>query len=347
MNKRILILSKEQPPVVGGAGIVAMQLLENLNIRAWEVTLNIPPVKFFKSKKLNNYSNLIIAFYYCLKGFFFNSVIINDLFYKKLFCIFFHVFRINNTLVYLHGSEPEFLLSSPFFRERFIFVLLRSKAIIAVSNYMKEKFISSLEGHEKYDEIKNKIVVIKNGVDSSVFYCSKPIRSSSLINISTCCRLEWGKGFKDMSTLMIELLDADVNFHWFIAGNGSDAADIKAYIAEQGLSNYVTFLGVLSRDEVAKLFNESQFMLLLSDFKESLGLVYMEASCCGCYSIGRNNYGVKESIVSGETGALVGSIHEAFNVLVTQKINSENISNIALERYSSDLMYKQIELLFK
>ncbi|MBA6224523.1 glycosyltransferase family 4 protein [Colwellia sp. MB02u-18] len=339
MEKNILILSQEQPPTVGGAGIIAKQLFDTLTARGWDVSIN------------RSYANLpkmimlFLSFLNVFKSKKYHKVIINDLFYKKIFCLFIKLYKPKNTLIYLHGSEPEFLLSSTFYKEQFIRLCLASKNVIAVSDYMKEKFLTSLLDHPDYTDIEARIIVIKNGVDTKIFY-NNAFPPNDLINIATCCRLEWGKGFEDMTCVFMKLIERDINCHWYIAGEGKDSKSIKAYISEKNIIDNVTFLGALSPIEVANLFNVCHFMLLLSNFKESLGLAYMEASCCGCYSIGRNCYGVKEAIVNGETGALIDSIDEALDIIVLHKPDVKTISSIALKKYSSDSIYEKLELLF-
>jgi glycosyltransferase involved in cell wall biosynthesis len=339
MKKKILILSQEQPPVVGGAGIIAKQLFDILTEKGWDTSIN---------KTYSKYHKIIVlclSFLNVIRSRKYHRVIINDLFYKKIFCLCFKIYAPKNTLVYLHGSEPEFLLSSSFYREKFITLCLNSIAVVAVSNYMKEKFLESLSAHSLYSEIEKKIVVIKNGINTKVFnsHCPRP---KGVINIATCCRLEWGKGFEDMTSVFINLLNEKPNSHWYIAGEGKDSKSIKAYILEKNISLNVTFLGSLSSIDVSKLFNTCHFMLLLSNFKESLGLVYMEASCCGCHSIGRNNYGVVEAIINGKTGTLVNSVDEVIGVILDNELDYKNISNIAVENYSNEHTYQEIELLF-
>ncbi|OUR82258.1 hypothetical protein A9Q75_05945 [Colwellia psychrerythraea] len=348
MEKKVLILSQEQPPVVGGAGIIAKQLFDTLTVRGWDVFINKPHANFPRI------IILFLSFLNVLKSKKYHRVIINDLFYKKIFCLLIKLYKPKNTLIYLHGSEPEFLLNSPFYKGRFIILCLESKKIIAVSDYMKEKFLTNLLAHPNYSEIEKKIVVIKNGVDTKLFhngvdtklFHNKEIPPKNFINIATCCRLEWGKGFEDMTSVVLKLLDKNINCHWYIAGEGKDSKSIKAYITEKNIIDNVTFLGVLTPIEVAGLFNICHFMLLLSNFKESLGLAYMEASCCGCYSIGRNSYGVKEAIINGETGALVNSVDDAFNVILTDKPEPQSIALSAIKAFSYNAMYQRLEHLF-
>jgi glycosyltransferase involved in cell wall biosynthesis len=339
MEKRIIVLSQEQPPVVGGAGIIAKQLFDTLTVRGWDVSINKPYANFPKMIVLFN------SFLNVFKSRKYHKVIINDLFYKKIFCLFIKFYRPKNTLIYLHGSEPEFLLNSSFYRVRFIRLCLESESVVAVSDYMKDKFLADLLEHPFYTEIEKKIIVIKNGVDTNIFN-NNVLPPNDVINIATCCRLEWDKGFEDMTIVFIKLLDKNINTHWYIAGEGKDSESIKAYISEKKIVDNVTFLGALSPIEVSDLFNVCHFMLLLSNFKESLGLAYMEASCCGCYSIGRNSYGVKEAIINGETGALVNSVEEAFNVILSDKPEPKCIALTAINAFSYNNMYQRIEHLF-
>ncbi len=340
--KHILILSKEYPPDVGGAGVVASQIYNGLLTRGWNIRRNrcfnlLPRIFVF-----------IYSAWYVLISFKYDYVIINDMFFKKIYCFFSFFYTPKNTIIYLHGSEPEFLLSSKFLKKRMIRLCKKSVKVVAVSNYMKDKFLSEFSCDKNlYLELEEKIVVIKNGVDTSIFNYQNVSKPGNILNIATCCRIDWGKGFKEMVEVLSTLKKDDIHFKWHIAGDGRHFSEIKHYIAQSDINNNVCFYGAIPHNEVARLFNHCHFMMLLSNFKESLGLVYMEASCCGCFSIGRNLYGVKEAIFNNITGIRIDRHVEAINAFKSLVIDNKVISKKSKSMFSLNVMLDQVESMFK
>ena len=90
-------------------------------------------------------------------------------------------------------------------------------------------------------------------------------------------------------------------------------------------------------------YSNSDVFWLLSNFDESLPLVYIEAQTCGCPVIGRNKGGVRETI-SKNSGFLVENEFEAFQILKNKeylKLKKENIIKFA-NQFNSDIQAKNL-----
>jgi glycosyltransferase involved in cell wall biosynthesis len=344
IKKKVIILSHELPPVVGGAGVVANYIFKNLDRKKFKVS--ITRFVCFDNKIINYVCKIIQVIFYISYSKFFDTVIINDLFFKKIFCLL----PLSNSkcIIYLHGSEPEYLLNNKRFRRRFIKLLVQSKSIVSVSVYMKEKLLRALrtESPDMLKGIESKIVIVINSIDRDVYKLKRSKDEIKVKNIATCCRLDFGKGFKDMAYIFKRIVQTEQNFHWYIAGAGKDEFFIKKLITDLGLMSNVNFLGALSSLEVSELYNKCDFMLLLSDFKESFGLAYVEASFCGCTPIGRNYYGVKEAIRHGSTGYLINKTSDAYDILLSDPIPSETLERNTKKYFEGNLMMMVLEDMF-
>ena len=336
----MLILSKELPPTVGGAGIVAHTIYRSLQRKGIDVDISA-------ISHPNKYINLFITLKYILQSFAFKSIILNDLYFKKVWLTLFRGYLSGNAIVYLHGSEPEFLMNNSAYKKRFLRLCSNSKSVVAVSSYMKQKFLASIDTESIKKKLEGKIRIISNGIDTDIFnYKGRDFASSPLIIVSAG-RLVREKGFYTKADLIKELIEVHkLNVRWHIAGTGPDSGLIKKYIEDCHLIPYVTFHGALNQSKLANLYNQSHVFLLLSELKESLGLVYMEASCCGCYSIGLNRYGVKEAIVDNKTGNLVDNTSNAIKLILDRNHSPTSISSYATKHFSSDIMYKKLKALF-
>src|SRR5690606_10653962 len=116
----------------------------------------------------------------------FDLVILND--YKSIFFagLFFNSICFQKSLCILHGSEPENIYMYPsilkritFFKYFFTKALFKSKGVVAVSNFMKEKFLLKTN----LMDLEKKIEVMYAGLDNSIFYPDKNKDFKSMLNI--------------------------------------------------------------------------------------------------------------------------------------------------------------------
>lgn len=339
---KTILLSHEQPPMLGGAGVVADIIYTGLRARDFPIDINKPACEF------KGIIARFIGIYYVFKALFYNSIILNDLYYKKLWLSVFRGGFANKCIIYLHGSEPEFLIDNTAYTQRFIKLCSHSKKIIAVSEYMRDKFLESIPINER-KVLEDKVIVIRNGVDTEIFNFKNANKSNDKVVIVSASRLVLGKGYIELADEIKKLsLLLNKPLQWYIAGSGPDEDKIKDYVTNIGLADMTVFVGKLDQHSLAKLYKKAHFFILLSKLKESLGLVYMEASCCGCFSIGFNRYGVKEAIIDNETGFLISQqLDLSALISIDSKHISNEISKIACQSFSKSIQIDNLFLLFK
>lgn len=360
----ILIISYEFPPFVGGAGTVAYRLAETLTENDIKVTvlteysskrtenyvsdINIIQVKSIK--KLRPYSywkelkNINLAS--------FNKIVINDMQSALIASLFFPNNLLAKSVVYLHGSEPEkfFLKQSKLIKllnvqKRYIRVLERCENIIAVSDYMKVKFLK----YTKLNYLEEKIKVIKNSIDKSTFYYD-PINIHVKYDISldkkiliSSGRIIKEKGYLDKYTIFKRLKSNGAKYHWIIVGEGPYLKELRDFAINDGIQSDITFTGAVNPAELRKIYSSSDVFWLLSNLEESFGLVYLEAIFCGTPAIGRNIAGVKETVVDGETGYLVKDNEECYEILYHEAFKEISKNNI--KKYIESLKENDKEII--
>ena len=337
--KQVYFLSGEQPPTGGGAGVVASGLYKKLKLIG--VSTAISGAVEAQGSRFRVIQNSCGALLCIIKALTCKNIVLNDLFYKKLWLVIFRGYLSSRCLVYLHGSEPEYIIYDLRYRKMFIRLCAGSKHVICVSNYMRDKFLESLSLQERVSVV-DKIIVIRTGVDQNIFFYEPRLEKSGLedapLIIVSASRLIRSKGYVRMARLIRDLReDLVIPVIWNIAGEGSDEAFIKEEVRQLGLQNCVVFHGHLEQNQLAELYRKSDIFLLLSEMRESLGLVYMEAASCGSYAIGYDCYGVKEAIFDGKTGSLVNS--EKVDLYSTIAMRSEkNKISAASQRFNMEKM---------
>jgi glycosyltransferase involved in cell wall biosynthesis len=333
---KITIVSSEFPPMMGGAGVYIYQYALALSQLGHSVTVItsvcadeidfgavtvirvdrksiIWPFLFYK-KYQNKNSDLVLlndpsAIY--MAGLFFSKV---D--YKKSIC-------------FLHGSEAKTVYSSPglgrkciFFSSFYTKALFNSKFIVFPSEFMKKQFIKDVG--ERISFIQNKSIVSYGGVDQDVFWRgNNELLDNHKLELLTVCRLTRMKGFDSKLNLIKDLVNNHkVALKWTIIGDGDYKEALYKKVVSEKLTNYVEFKGRVDRNKLRGHYIKADVFLLLSDYDESFGLVYLEASSCGLPSIGYRKGGVVEAIQDGVNGCLVNNWEEARDGILSGNIAS-------------------------
>jgi glycosyltransferase involved in cell wall biosynthesis len=99
------------------------------------------------------------------------------------------------------------------------------------------------------------------------------------------------------------LYNKGIPLYLVIAGEGKEERYLKKIAAEH-LGDRVRFLGKIPREEM-RLFYSAGDIFAFPGFRESLGMVYLEAQSCGIPIIACSNGGIPEVVINGETGILV------------------------------------------
>lgn len=331
----ILVFSNEFPPTIGGAGVVAAQLAESLANQGHTITVitGYQKEKPYSPKFLIKSLRCFQAFWFIRFGFFnfskFDRIILNDSAAIYVAGLFFPKSILSRCTCVLHGTEPEYIFENPsrymkisFYAHFYCRALKWCRKISAVSQFMKLKFENVGSIHQ---DIKNKVVVNYAGFNHDYFFSeidhnfrnNLNINNSSVI-IFTASRIEKMKGFGKMLEIVIKTSKTK-EINWLIAGEGNFKNEFKKLCQINNISHCVHFLGKLNRKELRIFYSNSDVFLLLSEYTESFGLVYIEAAACGLPCIGYNNSGVREAIAHNISGFLINDSQEAIEIITTER----------------------------
>lgn len=315
--KKILIISMEYPPIGGGAGRVIKEICNNLK-NYYNITLitnnqrgikeDFKIIKIMKIPKLT----FLNYFYFFKKENLdkYDKIIINDIGASLVTSLFFSKKNQKKCIVFLHGTEYEEIIEKPNnlfkmlkFAEKYRQLLNNCFRIIAVSQFMKNKFINKLD----LFELNTKIEIVYNGIDSNKFFpdhinlylkLNIDVKNKILLTVS---RIIKKKGFLTMLKIYKELLEDSKEIIWIIVGDGSFKKKLNDIIKKDKLNNKIIFLGKKDYIDLRRLYSSVDLFWLLSDYEEALGLVYIEAQMCGCKVMGYKNSGVIEAIYDDES----------------------------------------------
>lgn len=190
----------------------------------------------------------------------------------------------------------------------------KAKEVVSLSEGLKKTALRTA--------VKQKILVIPNGVEGDLFVPSKEKQEGGrTLKLITVSRLINRKGIDHTLRALAELSDEDITL--MVVGTGSYEETLKNLCSELKLDDKVTFYGYCPREELFKLYGKSDVFILPS-LVESFGLVFAEAMACGLPLIGGRTGGVPE-LVKEENGILVEpcNIGEIKKAILDMK-NNEN-----------------------
>ena len=190
----------------------------------------------------------------------------------------------------------------------------RANCIIALSKAIKGEIM-------RWGIPAEKIVVIYNGVDTSVFSPGLPSKNDSQekygIKNPYCLFVGQLTRRKGVDYLLKAL--AHVNINCVIVGDGHERRSLMLLAKSLGISNKVSFTGAVPFEDLRGLYAGASFFVLPS-VAEGMPLTILEAMSSGLPVIATSIPGMDEVISEGHNGFLVMSddvkaLHSKMQVL--------------------------------
>jgi glycosyltransferase involved in cell wall biosynthesis len=228
-------------------------------------------------------------------------------------------------LLTLHGSERYSFLADKYSlktrilvnKKKLAFFLEKANAVVCVSDDL-------LNDVKKLISSKVELVKIPLGI-SNIFHASmtEANRTSSSVNIICTARFVVGKGQDKVVRAFRSFRENhEKNAHLYFIGNGSEMENIKNLCSNLGLDTSVTFMGLQSRNDIAKIYQNMDVFIMLSSFKETFGLVYLEAMFAGLPVIGTNLGAVCDLITNDYNGYLIEENMQTEDMIVEALISA-------------------------
>ncbi len=186
------------------------------------------------------------------------------------------------------------------------------------------------------------ITAIHDGVDTRAFRpMDVPKRPRSILFVGNS--EDRNKGAKFLLEAAKILLDRGVDFHLTFKDR-LDAEMAPRMIRELGIGDRVTFLGRLSVEELARLYNEHELLVSPSMY-EGFGLPAAEAMACGTPVIATTAGAFPEVIAAGETGVLVppGDAHaiaDAIEAMLANPAKREAMGAAGVRRIEQQFSWR-------
>lgn len=212
---------------------------------------------------------------------------------------------------------------------------------------MEKKFTVSSDFQNKLSKLEpgSKWEVIHNAVNVDFFDSKKKdVQESNVTRLVHVSNLTENKNVILIIKSLERIIKKNKSVKLKIIGDGPTRSYLQKYISDNGMQNFVEFLGVLSRERVKEEVLKSD-IFLLSSFKETFGVVVIEALSLGLPVISTMSGGVNDTITS-ENGKLTNfTVNDFSNAIISMieelhSFDSLNIKNKAFDKYHPDAISK-------
>lgn len=178
-------------------------------------------------------------------------------------------------------------------------LLAKAKFIVVPSKYYEDVVISEFPELDK-----NKIVVSASGGVEKPFFSERKMSSNKTLRIGYVSRITKGKGWNIMLDALKILLTQNVDIEAAFVGFGEDSNKLLSLICTDIYRDKVRYLGPLGHDKLPDFYKSIDLFVFPSSYKESLGLVGLEAMAASLPVVGSNIGGIATYVKDGVNGFL-------------------------------------------
>jgi glycosyltransferase involved in cell wall biosynthesis len=234
--------------------------------------------------------------------------------------------------------------------------VIKSKKILSVDSSLLR-----IVQHE-FPEYREKITVIPNFVDTNVFRPTSSKKNEFGLNhddfvILYPRNISLARGFPILLELIKYFTAKSERIKFLIAGKSLQEISHSAYfnVLKRNLDKIdtykrVRFLGSVPHEQMWKVYNASDVVIIPSLFSEGTSLSAIEAMACGKPVVASNVGGLNDVVINGYNGLLVQPNAKEFTRAITslyldeelRKTISAKALEIAHKVYNKDRWQKQI-----
>lgn len=184
------------------------------------------------------------------------------------------------------------IAAATFVAESLVPRLYRGLPVVAVSPSTCEELV---RGGMRREDVR----IVPNGLDHDR-YRPGDGRRAAVPTVLALGRVEPYKRTEMLVDAVASIPDARL----VVAGTGTGAAALAAYVAARDLGARVELRGFVDEEEKVRLLREAHVVATASR-KEGWGLTVLEAAACGTPAVAFDVPGLRDAIRDGETGLLV------------------------------------------
>lgn len=200
---------------------------------------------------------------------------------------------------------------------------------------------SEAERIEKILQFNRKPFICVSGIPDTLISCVEQ-HANSVRNKDEIIYVGRLVAYKNVETIIKAIASInDYKYLISIIGIGAERANLEALADDLCVSDRVSFLGSLSRENVFEKMQLANIFVMVSN-SETFGMTYIEAMLAGCITVASKNGGIDGIIVDGVNGYLCeqGNAQELVDVLRRiASLTDNEVEKIRFEAQKTALQY--------
>lgn len=224
----------------------------------------------------------------------------------------------------VHGSDLNWLAGISFLRPILSYVINRADMVVTVSKPLSE--IARDLGVDK-----DRVMVIPNGVDTSVFVEAK-VEAEFGYRLLWIGRMIPVKGLEYLIKALPRVLDSYPEARLTLVGDGPIRSELCQLANDLKLNGFIDFAGLANYEDIPGYLAGSDLVVLPS-LSEGLPLVLLEAMSAGCPVVATDVGGIPELVITQG---------EQQNGLLVEPGDSETLAEAIVDMFGNGRMARKM-----
>ena len=157
-------------------------------------------------------------------------------------------------------------------------------------------------------------------------------------------RLVSEKGVEILLDALAKLKEFRLQPQLTIIGTGADESNLRQKVFDLKINEQVNFIGKKIGEELVRVLNQHQIMVVPSLYDEPFGVVALEGIACGCVVVGSEGGGLKDAIGSCGVTFSNGNVKELTKILKDLLKNPDKLASYRANAKSHLSKHKQSEV---
>lgn len=227
----------------------------------------------------------------------FNKALLRD----SLFMLVLRVFGVSRVMVFMHGWNDAWaarVLSGRVSRALFRWVWGGAGRILLLASRFKQALVDAgLDG--------GRIEVVSTMFDASQFAGVESRRGGQTIQVLFLSRFVREKGGYELLQGFAQVAAAYPDVQLICAGDGPEAAGMRAWVEQHGLGGRVRFPGFVRGREKAQFLADADIFAFPTYYGEGCPVSLLEAMAAGCAVITGDAGGIPDIFEDGVNGVML------------------------------------------
>lgn len=233
-------------------------------------------------------------------------------------------------LIFFHGTDLAYATKNKWKIKMLRKISINSEQVIFNSKSLCNRALRILPELEKLSTVlypcPENIFYDRSNQEAADLLKSQLALNGKKIALSVSRFIE-GKGLTHLIKLMPQILKKIPHLVWVVVGDGPKKKLLFEEVQKKSLQNVIRFVGQVPHEELSKYYHLADLFILLTHpdegREEGLGMVFLEASAASLPVVAGRSGGVEETVINNKTGLIVDALQEQTVINAIDKLAND------------------------